>query len=57
VAQQAETEIGVFIVLARLEAELVVREIVVEPLGAVIDVGIVGSFGAKFDGIRGRPDV
>ena len=57
VAKQAEAEIGVFIVRARLEAELVVRKIVVQPLGRVIDVGIAQSFGAKLDGIRGRPDV
>ena len=33
-AEQAEAEIGIFVMLARLEAELVVRQVVVEPLGA-----------------------
>jgi hypothetical protein len=43
-AQQAEAQIGIFVMLARLEAELVVRQAVVEPLGRVIDVRIVRIF-------------
>ena len=46
-AEQAEAEIGIFVMLARLEAELVVRQVVVEPLGGVIDVGIAPDPSAR----------
>jgi hypothetical protein len=46
-AKQAKAEIGIFIMLARLERELVVRQEVVEPLGRVIHVRIARVFRRK----------